>query len=177
MITMKKGFSALLLLMLLTFANSASAQTMRTLSLSQGDTLAPAFPVVDSAGTTTYFGGFVLGRVAGTTPGTFSFSLTFRDTGLIDPVAGVYGGFILSPNSTFAVTEVSGRKSISTSGMIDAGTVTYRLTPDGRAEIVSIVSGNLTIWEGKNKRRTAVGYGTLEYGMASEGTGTMVLYF
>ena len=177
MITIKKGFSALSLIVLLTLSGSAYAQTTRTLSLSRGDTLTPASPVVDSTGATTYFGGFVIGRVAGNTPGTFTFSLAFRDTGLIDPVAGIYSGLIISPNSSFAVTEVSGRKSVSTSGTIDGGAVTYRLTPDGRAEIISVVSNSLTVWEGKNSRRRAVGYGTLEYGTAADGVGTMVLYY
>jgi hypothetical protein len=115
--------------------------------------------------------------VAGATPGTFTFSLAFQDTGLIDPVNGVYGGFILAPNSSFSVAEFSGRKSVSTSGTIDSGTVTYRLTPDGRAEIISVVSGSLTVWEGKNRRRTAVGHGTLDYGTSAEGAGTIVLSF
>jgi hypothetical protein len=92
-------------------------------------------------------------------------------------VAGIYGGDILSPYNSFAVTEASGRKSISTSGTIDAGTVTYRLTADGRAEIFSVTSNNLTVWEGKNKRRTAMGTGTLNYGPAADDSGTMTLSF
>ena len=158
-------------------SSHAAAQTTRTLSLSQGDTFTPASRFVDPAGVTTYFGGFVIGQVAGTTPGTFTFSLAFQETGLIDPTNGIYSGLIISPNSSFSVTEVSGRRSVSTSGSIDSGTVTYRLTADGRAEIISVVSGNLTVWEGKNRRRRAVGHGTLDYGTSAEGVGTMVLYF
>ena len=161
----------------LLLSSPATAQTTRTFSLSQGDTLTPASRFVDLTGATIYFGGFVIGQVAGPTPSTFSFSLAFQETGLIDATNGIYGGFIISPNSSFSVTELSGRKSVSTSGRIDSGTVTYRLTADGRAEIISVVSGNLTVWQGKNKSRTAVGRGTLDYGTAAEGVGTMVLYF
>ena len=159
------------------FSIPAAAQNTRTFSLSQGATIAPASPGFDPSGATTYFGGLVAGQVAGTAPSMFTLSVAFRSTGVIDQAAGVYGGEILSPYSSFAVTEASGRKSVSTSGTIDGGTVTYRLTADGRAEIISVVSGNLTVWEGKNKRRTAVGYGTLDYGTSAEGAGTIVLYF
>jgi hypothetical protein len=132
---------------------------------------------VDSSGSTTYQGAQVIGQVAGATPTTFTFSLAFRDTGVIDPAAGIYGGVILPPTSSFSVSELSGRKSVTTSGTIDSGAVTYRLTPDGRAEIVTVVSSALTVWEGRNKSRTAVGRGTLNYGTAVEGAGTLVLYF
>ena len=113
-------------------------------------------------------------------PGVATFSLAFRDAGLADPlVPGVYSGTILAPNSSFSVTETvtSGRKSqsVSTSGTIDAGTVTYSLTADGRAEIISIVSGNLTVWEGKSRKRTAVGSGSLDYGTSAPGAGTLTL--
>jgi hypothetical protein len=179
---MKKAFFALSLLMLLALATAASAQTTRTLTLSQGDTITPASPVTDATGATTYFGAFVNARVAGTSPGVATFSLAFSDAGLVDPlVPGVYSGTILAPNSSFAVTEtvISGRKtqSVSTSGTIDAGTVTYSLTADGRAEIISIVSGNLTIWEGKNRTRRAVGFGSLDYGTATPDAGTLTLVF
>jgi hypothetical protein len=161
----------------LSFSSPAAAQNMRTFSLGAGDTMIPASPgLVDPSGATSYSGGLVAGQVAGATPGTFTLSVTFRSTGVIDPVTGVYGGEIISPFSSFVVTQVSGRKSVSTSGTIESGSVTYRLTPDGRAEIIS-VSGNLTVWEGKNKRRTAIGYGTLDYGTAIEGSGSIVLYF
>lgn len=175
MITIKKGFT-LLLFMLLTLAGSASAQTTRTLSLSQGYTQTPAMPVASPTGTTTYYGGFVMGRVSSTNPATFSFLLTFSDAGLIDPANGIYSGVIISPNSSFAVTEAVGRKSTSTSGSIDSGSVVYRLTPDGRAEILS-VSSSLTIWEGKNSKRKAVGNGTIQYGLSTEGAGTIMLNF
>jgi hypothetical protein len=161
----------------LLLGSPAAAQTTRTLSLSQGDTFTPASRFVDPAGVTTYYGGFVIGQVAGTSPATFTFSLAFQETGLIDSTNGIYSGSIISPNSSFSVSEVSGRKSVSTSGSIDSGTVTYRLTADGRADIISVVSSNLTVWEGRNKRRTAVGHGTLDYGTINEGAGTMVLYF
>lgn len=174
---MKKGLSALSLLLLLTLAGSASAQTTRTYSLVQGGTHVEASPFVDASGSTTYQGALVMGQVASANPTTFSFSLAFRETGLVDPLAGIYGGVILPPTSSFSVSEVSGRKSVTTSGTIDSGTVTYRLTPDGRAEIVSVVSSALTVWEGRNKSRRAIGYGTVNYGTAAEGTGTMVLYF
>lgn len=174
---MKQGLSALSLLVLLTLAGSASAQTARTYSLVQGDTHVEASPFVGVDGSTTFHGALVIGQVASAAPTTFTFSLAFRDTGLIDPAAGIYGGAILPPTSSFSVSETSGRKSISTSGTFDSGTVTYRLTPDGRAEIVSVVSSALTVWEGRNKSRTAVGRGTVNYGTAAEGAGTLVLYF
>ena len=173
----KKGLYALPLLLLFTLAGGASGQTTRTYSLTQGDTLTPASPFVDAAGTTTYHGALVIGQVAGATPGTFTFSLTFRDAGVIDPVAGIYGGVILPPTSSFSVSEFSGRKSVTTSGTVDSGAVTYRLTPDGRADVISIVSSGLTVWEGKNKTRRAVGHGTVDYGTSAEGAGTLVLYF
>lgn len=160
----------------LSLSNPAAALITRTFSLSQGATMTPASPGFNPSGGTTYFGGLVAGQVEGTTPGTFTLSVTFRNTGVVDPVAGIYSGEILSPYSSFVVTQGSGRKSVSTSGTIDAGSVTYRITAEGRAEIISVVSGNLTVWEGKNKRRTAVGYGTLDYGKAVVGSGTLVLF-
>jgi hypothetical protein len=177
MITIKKGFSALLLFMLLMLAGSASAQSTRMLTLSQGDTQTPAMPVTNLNGETTYYSGFVMGRVNATNPTTFSFLLSFKGGDLIDQTAGIYSGTIISPSSSFAVTEAVGRKSISTSGSIDSGYVTYRLLPDGRADIISVVSNSLTIWEGKNSKRRKVGDGTLEYGTVTEGAGTMVLNF
>ena len=174
---MKKAIFALSLLMLLALAGSASAQTTRTLTLTQGDTVAPASPVTDATGAITYFGGFVNARVEGTSPGVVSLSLAFRDAGLVDPLAGVYAGTILAPNSSFAVTETVGRKSRTTSGTIDAGAVTYRLTADGRAEVISVVSGSLTIWEGKSRRRQIVGGGSIDYGTAAPGAGTLTLNF
>ena len=161
---------------LLSLSSPAAAQTTRTFSLIQGDTMTPASPVTDLTGVTTYYNGFVTGRVESPTPTTFSYSLAFRGA---DPtqVPGVYSGTILTPSSSFAVTEASGRKSVSTSGTIDAGTVTYRLLPDGRADIISVVSGNLTIWQGKNKSRKAVGYGSINYGTPVAGAGSMALYF
>ena len=174
---MKKGLPTLSLLLLLTLAGSASAQTTRTYSLVQGGTHVAASPFVNLDGSTTYHGAFVIGQVSGAVPATFTFSLAFRETGVIDPVAGLYGGVVLPPTCSFSVSEVSGRKSVSTSGTIDSGTVTYRLTPDGRAEVVSILSSALTVWEGRNKSRRAVGHGTVNYGTAAEGAGTMVLYF
>jgi hypothetical protein len=176
MITIKKNFSALLLIVFLALANSASAQSMRTLSLTQGDTQNPAIPAVNLNGEITYYNGFVMGQVSNTAPTTFSLLLSFKGGGLIDPAAGIYSGIIISPSSSFAVTEAVGRKSVSTSGTIDSGTVTYRLLPDGRADIIS-VSGALTIWSGKNSKRKAVGNGSLEYGTVTEGAGTMVLNF
>ena len=177
MFSMKKGLPALSLLLLLTLAGSASAQTTRTYSLVQGGTHVAASPFVDLSGATTYHGALVIGQVAGATPTTFTFSLSFREAGLIDPVAGIYGGVILPPTSSFSVSQLSGRKGVTTTGTIDSGSVTYRLTPDGRAEIVSVVSSALTVWEGRNKSRTAVAHGTVEYGTAAEGAGTLVLYF
>ena len=162
----------------LLFSSPAAAQSTRTFSLTRGDTMSPASPgLVDPSGATTYHGGLVAGQVEGTTPGTFTLSITFRSTGVIDPVAGIYGGEIVSPFSSFVVTQGSGRKSVSTSGTIDAGTVTYRLTSYGMADIISVTSGNLTVWEGKNKSRRAVGNGTLDYGTAIEGSGTIALFF
>jgi hypothetical protein len=174
---MKKAIFALSLLMILTLAGGASAQTVRNLTLSRGDTITPASPVTDATGATTFYGGFVSGGVEGTTPGVFTLSLTFRGTGVLDPLAGVYGGAIIPPSGSFAVTEAVGRKSQTTSGTIDAGAVTYRLTADGRAEIISVVSGSLTVWQGKNAKRRAVGNGTLDYGTVTPGAGTMTLFF
>lgn len=177
MITIKKGFSALLLFTLLMLSGSVSAQSTRTLALTQGDTQNPAMPVTTLNGEVTYYNGYVTGRVNASNPTTFSFLLSFKSTGLIDPTAGIYGGTITAPSSSFAVTEAVGRKSISTSGSIDSGSVTYRLLPDGRADIISVTSNSLTIWEGKNSKRRMVGNGTLEYGTVTEGAGTMVLNF
>lgn len=176
---MKRMLTAALFLaaVSLLLSSPAAAQTTRAFSLNRGATLSPASPGYDPSGATIYFSGLVAGQVEAATPSTFTLSVAFRNTGVIDPAAGIYSGEILSPYSSFAVTEASGRKSVSTSGTIDAGTVTYRLTPDGRAEIVSVVSGSLTVWEGKNKNRRAVGRGTLDYGTSAEGMGTMLLYF
>ena len=162
---------------LLSLGGPAAAQSVRTYSLSRGATVTPASPGLDPSGAPVYMGGLVAGQADGAAPGTFTLSLGFRSTGVIDPAAGVYGGEIVPQYSSFVVNEGTGRKSVSTSGSIDAGTVTYRLTPDGRAEVISVVSGGLTVWEGKSKRRTAVAQGTLDYGTLSEGGGTIVLYF
>ena len=162
----------------LLFSSPAAAQSTRTFLLTRGDTMAPASPgLVGPNGATTYHGGLVAGQVEGTTPGTFTLSLTFRSTGVIDPVAGIYSGEIVSPFSSFVVNQGSGRKTVSTSGTIDAGIVTYRLTSYGMADIISVTSGNLTVWQGKNKSRRAVATGTLDYGTAAEGSGTMALIF
>lgn len=162
----------------LLFSSSAAAQSTRTFLLTRGDTMTPASPgLVDPSGATMYHGGLVAGQVEGTTPGMFSLSVTFRSTGVIDPVAGIYGGEIVSPYSSFVVNQGTGRKSVSTSGTIDAGTVTYRLTDYGMADIISVTSDNLTVWEGKNRTRRAVGNGTLNYGTAIEGSGTIELFF
>ncbi|HEX8491904.1 MAG TPA: hypothetical protein VF658_03600 [Pyrinomonadaceae bacterium] len=166
-------FSAIVFL---SISSPAAAQTTRTFQLSQGSTVSPASPGVDPSGATTYYGGLVAGQVGGTTPGTFTLSLTFRSTGVVDPVNGVYSGAILSPYSSFVVTQGSGRKSVTTSGTIDSGVLTYRLTSYGMAEIISVTSGNLTVWEGKNKRRTAIGNGTLNYGTSAQGAGTITLF-
>jgi hypothetical protein len=175
---MKRNFAADLFAVAVSILLSSpvAAQNTRTFSLVQGSTITPASPGFDASGVPTYFGGLVAGQVSGPTPSTFTLSVAFRSTGVIDQVAGIYGGEILSPYSSFAVTQMSGRKSVSTSGTIDGGRVTYRLT-DGRAEIISVVSNNLTVWEGKNKRRTAVGTGTLNYGPAGDGSGTMTLIY
>ena len=175
---MKRIFAAALFAVAVTILLSSpvAAQTTRTFSLGPSSTITPASPGFDASGVPTYFGGLVAGQVVAANPTTFTLSVAFRSTGVIDPEAGIYGGEILtSPAySSFAVTEASGRKSVSTSGSIDAGTVTYRLTADNRAEIISVVSNNLTVWEGRNKRRTAVGTGTLNYG---PGAGTITLTF
>lgn len=178
MIMIKKGVSALLMLMLLTLVNSASAQSTRTLLLTEGYTQTPAMPAVSLTGEITYYSGYVMGQVTSTNPTTFSFLLSFKNAGVVDSTAGIYRGAIISPSSSFVVTEsVSRKKSITTSGTIDSGSVTYRLLPDGRADIISVVSDSLTIWEGKNKSRRAVGNGTVEYGISAEGEGTMTLNF
>ena|SRR5688572_21687268 len=155
-------------------AGVVNAQT-RTYSLVNGDSLAPASPSVGLDGVTTFYGGFVNGGVVSSSPATFTFAITFRQSEVIDAAAGIYSGSIVAPSSSFAVTHSVGRKSVSTSGSIDAGTVTYRLTADGRADIIGVVSNNLTIWEGKNRRRVAVGNGSVDYGTTTEGEGTIVL--
>ena len=160
----------------LTLSSPAAAQTTRTFSLSNGSTISPASPGYDLNGGTAYFSGLVAGQVAAATPSTFTLSVAFRNTGVVDSVAGIYSGEIIAPYSSFAVTQSSGRKSVSTSGTIDAGTVTYRITTYGRAEILSVTSGSLTVWEGKNKNRRAVGNGTLDYGTVAEGSGTITLF-
>lgn len=174
---MKRLFAAALISAAIFFSLSETtmAQNTRTFSLINGDMIAPAVPSVDPTGATAYFGGLVAGQAIAATPSTFTLSITFRSTGVIDPVTGIYSGLIVSPYSSFVVTQSSGRKSVSTSGTIDSGNVTYRITANGLAEIVS-ASGNLTVWEGKNKSRRAVGFGTLEYGTIAEGAGTIALY-
>lgn len=167
-------FSAAILFSL----NSATmAQTTRTFTLGPGDTLMPASPGLDTTGGTTYQGGLVAGPASSTSPGTFTLSVTFQSAGVVDSANGIYGGTILAPYSSFVVTQSSGRKSVSTSGTIESGTVTYRLTPEGFAEIISVASNNLIVWEAKNRRRTAVGTGTLDYGTSTEGSGTLTLAF
>ena len=154
----------------------AMAQTTRTFSLSAGDTLMPASPGLDQGGLPTYSGGLVGGQATSTSTGPFTLSLTFQSTGVVDSAAGIYEGTIVSPFSSFVVNQSSGRKSVSTSGTINSGTVTYRLTPQGFAEIISVASNDLTVWEGKNKSRRAVGNGTLDYGTSIEGSGTLTLF-
>jgi len=175
---MKRMLTAALFLaaVSLLLSSSAAAQSMRTYSLKNGGTISLASTGYDPSGAPAYIGGSIAGQLEGATSGTFSFWVSFRNTSF-DPATGVYGGEIVPQYSSFAVTEGSGRKSVTTSGTIDAGTVTYRLTPDGLAEIISVVSNNLTVWGGKSKRRRAVGHGTLDYGTSGQGMGTMTLYF
>lgn len=171
----KQGLFALSLFVL-GLTMSAQGQT-QTLSLVNGDSLTPASPFVDLSGVKTYIGGFVNGQVVASTTTTFTLSVAFREIGPLEGSPGIYTASIVAPNSSFAVTQAVARKSVTTSGSIDAGTVTYSLTPEGRAEIISIQSDNLTIWEGKNKSRRQVGNGTLDYGTVADGAGTMVLNF
>ena len=175
MTKIKQGLFALSLFVL-ALTTSAQAQT-QTYSLVNGDSLTPASPFVDLSGVKTYIGGFVNGQVIANTTTTFTLSVAFREVGPVEGSPGVYIGSVVAPNSSFAVTQSVGRKSVTTSGSIDAGTVTYSLTPEGRADIISIESDNLTIWQGKNKSRIAVGNGTLDYGTVAAGAGTMVLNF
>jgi len=175
MIKIGQGLFALTLFVL-ALTNSAQAQT-QTYSLVNGDQLTPASGFVDLYGVKTYFGSFVNGQVLATTTTTFTFSVAFREIGPVEGSPGVYTGSVVAPNSSFAITQHVGRKSVTTSGSIDFGTVTYSVDADGRAEIISIVSGDLTIWEGKNKTRRAVGTGTLDYGTVAAGSGTLVLNF
>ena len=161
--------------MIISLTNATMAQTTRTYSLSAGDTLMPASPGLDQGGLPTYSGGLVGGQATFTSTGPFTLSLTFQSTGVIDSATGIYGGTIVSPFSSFVVNQNSGRKSVSTSGSINSGTVTYRLTSQGFAEVISVASNDLTVWEGKNKQRKAVGTGTLDYGSAVEGSGTLTL--
>src|SRR5687768_4093579 len=148
-------------LFILSAVCAANAQT-QTLSLVNGDSLTPASGFVDPSGVRVFYGGFVNGQVVAASPATFTFSVAFRESALINAEEGIYSGTIIAPNSSFAVTTTSGRKSTTTSGTINSGTVTYRLTADNRADLISIVSTDLTIWEGQNKRRIAVGTGTLD---------------
>ena len=175
MIKIGQGFFALSLF-LLALTISAQAQT-QTYSLVNGDSLMPASPVVDLTGAKTYFGGFINGQVIANTTTTFTLSVAFKEIGPVEGQPGVYSGSVVAPNSSFAVTQSVGRKSVTTSGSIDSGTVTYSLTPEGRAEIISIESDSLSIWEGKNKTRRQVGNGTLDYGTVADGSGTLVLNF
>src|SRR5687768_15788318 len=170
MIKIGQGLFALTLFVL-ALTISAQAQT-QTYSLVNGDQLTPASPFVDGTGVKTYFGGFINGQVVADTTTTFTLSVAFREIGPVEGVPGVYSGSVVAPNSSFAVTRQAGRKSVSTSGSIDVGTVTYSLDADGRAYVISIESDNLTIWEGKNKNRRAVGNGTLDYGTVAAGSGT-----
>jgi hypothetical protein len=161
----------------LSLSSPAAAQTTRTFTLSNGDTIAPASPGTDLSGVTTYYSGLVTGQVQGTTPGTFTLSVAFQpDTSVVNSTPGVYTGKIIAPYSSFSITQASGRKSVSTSGTIESGTVTYRLVEYGRAEIISVVSNNLLVWEGKNKSRRIVGYGSVDYGTVTEGAGTLTLF-
>ena len=175
MMKIRQGLFALSLFVL-ALTISVQAQT-QTLSLVNGDSLTPASPFVDLTGAKTYFGGFVNGQVVSSTVTTFTLSVAFKEIGPVEGAPGVYSGSIVAPNSSFAVTQSVGRKSVTTSGTIDSGIVTYSLTPEGRAEIISIESDNLTIWEGKNKSRTQAGNGTLDYGTVADGAGTLVLNF
>jgi len=174
---MKRLVAAALFLAAIFFSLNSPvvAQTTRTFSLSAGDTLMPASPGLDQGGLPTYSGGLVGGQATSTSTGPFTLSLTFQSTGVVDSAAGIYGGTIVSPFSSFVVNQSSGRKSVSTSGTINSGTVSYRLTPQGFAEIISVTSNDLTVWEGKNKSRRAVGNGTLDYGTSIEGSGTLTL--
>ena len=175
---MKRLFAAALIsaAVFVSLSSLVMAQTTRTFSLSRGDMMAPAIGTVDPSGATTYHGGLVAGQVDGINGNVFTLSITFRSTGVVDQTTGIHSGVIVSPFSSFVVSQSSGRKSVSTSGTIDAGNVTYRLSPEGYAEIIS-ATGNLTVWEGKNKSRRAVGYGSLDYGTAAEGVGTINLNF
>ena len=158
----------------LSLSSQAAAQTTRTYTLSNGDTVSPASPGIDLSGATTYYSGLVVGQVQGATAGTFTLSVAFRpDPNAVNTVPGVYTGQIVAPYSSFSVTQASGRKSVSTSGTIESGTVTYSIMPDGRAEIISVVSNSLLVWEGKNKSRRIVGSGTLNY---ADGSGTLTLF-
>ena len=176
MMKIKQGFFALTLFVL-ALATSAQAQTTQTHSLYNGDTLGLASGFVDSTGVRTYFGGFVNGQVVASTTTTFTFSVGFREIGPVEGAPGVYSGSIAAPSSTFAVTKAVGRKSVTTSGTIDSGTVTYSIDAYGRAEIISLESDSVTIWEGKNRSRRQVGNGTVDYGTVAAGAGTMVLNF
>src|SRR5687767_10389887 len=91
-------------------SSPVAAQNTRTFSLVQGSTITPASPGFDASGVPTYFGGLVAGQVVGTNPSMFTLSVSFRSTGVIDPVAGIYGGEILTPYaySSFVVTEAVG---------------------------------------------------------------------
>jgi hypothetical protein len=164
-----------LTLFILALAGVASAQT-RTFTLANGDSLTPASPVQDASGVTTYYGGFVNGQVTGPTVGTFTLAVTFTGSQVVEATAGIFSGSVVAPGSSFAISQISGRKSVTTSGTIDSGTVTYRLV-GGRAEIISVVSDNLVVWEGKNRRRTVVATGSLNYGVPVEGEGDLSLFY
>lgn len=167
---MKRLFAAPILAaaVLLSLAVAAAAQNPRTYSLKNGGTVTTASQGYDPSGARAYIGGAVAGQLDSAAGSTFTLWVSFRGTAIVDAAAGVYSGEIVPQYSSFAVTEGSGRKSVTTSGSIDAGTVTYRLLADGRAEVISVASDNLTIWQGKNKSRSVVGSGTLDYGVSAE---------
>lgn len=174
---MKRLFAAALIsaAFFLSLNASVNAQT-RTFSLTRGDMIAPAVASVDpTTGAVTYHGGLVAGQVNGIAGNTFTLSITFRSTGVIDATNGIYSGVVVSPFSSFAISESAGRKTVQTSGTIDTGNVTYRVDANGLAEIIT-VTGNLTVWEGKNKNRRAVAYGIVDYGTTTEGVGTINLF-
>src|SRR5688500_18793617 len=114
MMKIGQGFFALTLFVLaLTISSQAQTQTY---SLVNGDQLTPASAFVDLSGVKTYFGGFVNGQVLANTTTTFTFSVAFREIGPVEGAPGIYSGSVVAPNSSFAVTQHVGKKSVTTSG-------------------------------------------------------------
>ena len=155
---------------------TASAATTRTESLS-GSCTSSATPLANpSTGVVSYYSGLVVGSAAGDINGTFVLSVAFNAGELVDPVNNVYSGVLLYPNSSFSLSSSSGKNN-TLSGTIDSGLVTYTLNPNGTAKVIGVTNAALTIRSGKGSYSKVSGGGTLDFGSANAGSGTMTLNF